>query len=124
MGIAAKFNPEFIQAEHFAEPLSPEQVCAAFIERDDVFIVNPWQDPFLFAPNAGTVRPLVGFIAIIKQSLPIFGIAASKGFEIVLHFKERAALRAAIDDRIKRIDLSTFLVEALKPSFISSGHLS
>jgi len=38
--------------------------------------------------------------------------------EVVLHFQQRAARLAAIDDRVERITRSALLVDALKPGSI------
>ena len=40
-----------------AETFGPEEVGAAFVQRDDVGIVDVRQDPFLLAPDAGAVGP-------------------------------------------------------------------
>jgi len=46
-----------------------------------------------------------------------------KGLHVMLHFKERIACLAAVDDRIERISLLTFLIDALEPRFIWHNHL-
>lgn len=98
MGVSAEFDPEVIQAKHFAEPLSPEQVSTSLVKRHDVVVVNLGQDPFLFTPNARTIWPFSGLTAVIEQPLPYPGIPVGKGMEVMLHFQKRAARLAAIDD--------------------------
>ncbi len=104
--------------EHPAEPLSPEQVGAALVKRDDIVVVDLRQYPFLFAPHAGAVRPLGRLVTVFEQLHPCLCIASGKGLEIVLHFQQRTARLAAIDNRVERILRSALLVDALKPCSI------
>jgi hypothetical protein len=116
--IAAEFDPEVLKAKHFTEPLSPEKVGTTLIERDNIIVVNLWQNPFLLTPNAGTIRPFRRLIAVIEQPHPCLGISVSEGIVIMLHFQQRAACLAAIDNRVKWISRLTLLVDALKPGLI------
>jgi hypothetical protein len=36
----------------------------------------------------------------------------------MLHFKQRVAVLAAVDDRTERVSLLTFRINALKPGFV------
>src|SRR5689334_17948191 len=102
MGVAAEFDPKLFQAKEFAEPLGPEKVGAAFVERDDVVVVNVRQDPFPFAPNTRGVRPLVAFVAPFEKKLPASGGPAFQSFEVVLHLQQGVAPLAMINDGVER----------------------
>lgn len=98
MGISTEFDPEVIHAKHLSKPLSPEQVGASFVKRDDVFVGNLGQNPFLFTPHSRAIGPFSGLAAVIEQPLPYLGIAVGKGMEVMLHLQKRAARLTAIDD--------------------------
>jgi len=50
VSVAAEFDPEIIHADDFAETFGPEKIGAAFVERDDIFVlINFRQDPFVLA---------------------------------------------------------------------------
>ena len=76
------------------------------------------QDPFLLAPHARAVGPLGGLVAVLEQLHPRLGVAAGQGLDVVLHFQQRPAGLAAVDDRVQRILCLALFVDALKPGSI------
>src|SRR5262249_15990849 len=98
MGVAAEFDPELVDADHFSKAPGPEEVCAALVKRDNVLVVNFGENPLLFAPDAGADRPLVAFIALFEKLFPAGGVALAQGGEVVLDFEQGAAFLAMVDD--------------------------
>src|ERR1700690_522351 len=118
MGVTAELYPEVLQTQHPAEPLCPEKVCAAFIQRDDVIVGYLGKDPFLFAPDTGPVWPLCGFVAVLKKLHPCLSIAAGQSLHVMLNFEQRVTGLTAVDYCIERIAFFALLVDALKPGLI------
>jgi hypothetical protein len=88
VGIAAKLQPEIVHSHDLAEPLGPEQVRAALIERDDVLVGDLRQDPLFLAPDARAVGPLGGLVAVLEELHPRFGTAVGQGLHVVPHFQQ------------------------------------
>ena len=113
MRVAAQLHPQIVEADLLAEPFRPEEVGIAFVERDDVGVVDVGEDPFLLSPDAGPVRPLGGLVALLEELLPFAGVAAPQFLHVVLDFEQRAASLAAVDDRVDRVARPAF--DALEP---------
>jgi len=116
--VAAELDPQVVHAHDLPEAFGPEQIRAAFVKRDDVVILDLGQNPFLLAPDARTVGPLVALVAVLEKFHPSLGVAPGERLEIVPHLQQRVAARAVIDDGIERIRCSALRVDALKPGSI------
>src|SRR5262249_18807755 len=112
---------QLIQAHLLAEPLRPEEIGAALVERDDVAVVDLGEDPLLLPPDARPVGPLRRLVAVVEQLHPAARIAAREHLHLVLHFEERAARLAAVDDGGDRIARAAALLDALEPALVERG---
>ena len=122
MGVAAELNPELVHTDHFSEALRPKQIGAAFVDGNDILVINLRQNPFFLAPDARAVRPLIAFVALLEKLLPGSGITLGQSGGIVLDFEERIAFRTLVNDGVQRILRSALRVDALEPRSI--GHRS
>ena len=118
VGVAAELEPEVVHADELAEPLGPEEVGSAFVERDDVVVGDLRQDPFLFAPDARAIGPLGGLVTVLEELHPRLGAAVGEGLHVVLYFQQRIAGLAAINDLVERILLIALFIDTLKPGSI------
>jgi hypothetical protein len=118
VGIPAEFDPQVTHTHHLAQAFSPEQVGAALIKRYDIVVADLGQDPFLFTPYTGPIRPFSGFTPVLEELFPILRATLCKGLHIMSHFKKRAAVSTAIDDRVQRVFGPALRVDALKPGSI------
>ena len=118
MGIATELQPQLMHPEHLAETFGPEEVRAALVKRDHIVVADLRQDPFLFTPYTGPIRPFGGFTPVLEEFFPILRAALCKGLHIMSHFKKRTAVSTAIDDRVQRVFSPALRVDALKPGSI------
>ena len=95
--LAAHLDPELVHAELAAEALGPHQVGAALVHRDDVLVADAGADPFLLAPHGRAVGPLRALVAAVEQLLPFVGGTAAERGQVVHHFEQIAARRAAVE---------------------------
>src|SRR5215510_11684112 len=103
MAIATLLDPELGYTDFFPQPLSPEQIRAAFKRGNDVGVVDLWADHLLLAPHGAAVRPLVAEEAGIKEVLPVGGRMLPQALEIMTHLQQVPTTRTTIDDILQAV---------------------
>src|SRR5262249_15710882 len=120
MAIATLLDPELGYTDFFPQPLSPEQIRAAFKCGNDVGVVDLWADHLLLAPHGAAVRPLVAEEAGIKEVLPVGGRMLPQALEVMAHLQQVATTRTTIDDVLQAV-MRRATSNTLEPGMIFHG---
>ena len=118
--LAAHLDPELVHAELAAEALGPHQVRAPFVHRDDVLVANAGAHPFLLAPHGRPVGPFRALVPAVEQLLPRLGGTAAQRGQIVRHFEQVAARRAAVE-RLLEVVFAVAAGDALENGSVFHG---
>src|SRR5262249_26810659 len=101
--VAAELHPEIAHPDLATEPLRPEEVRAALVERDHAIVGHVGTDPLLLPPHARPVRPDGALVALIEERLPRFrrpfGERRPQRVHVVDDVEQAVALRTAVDGR-------------------------
>src|SRR5215475_12187846 len=120
MAIATLLDPELGYTDFFPQPLSPEQIRAAFKRGNDVGVVDLWADHLLLAPHGAAVRSLVAEEAGIKEVLPVGGRMLPQALEVMAHFQQVPTTRTTIDDVLQAI-MRRATSNTLEPGMVFHG---
>src|SRR5215470_2776501 len=120
MAIATLLDPEFGYTDFFPQPLSPEQIRAAFKRGNDVGVVDLWADHLLLAPHGAAVRPLVAEEAGIKEVLPVGGRMLPQALEVMAHLQQVPTTRTTIDDVLQAV-MRRATSNTLEPGMVFHG---
>src|SRR5262249_61062291 len=115
--VAALLDPQVFDVKLLAVAIGPEEIGVSFKGRNDVFVVDERNHPFLLSPDAGTVGIIVLTQALIEELDPGRCGSGFEGFGVVMNFDQMAAGRASVDNFEQAI-LAWTAPNALKPCVI------
>src|SRR5690606_13889362 len=116
VGVPALLDPQVLEPDLAPVAPGPEQVRVTLVHRHDVLVVDVGANPFLLAPDARAVRPLVAVRALLEAPLPGGGRGLAQLVHVVDDLEQPAVARG-VDHLVEAVALRG-IVQGFEPGAV------